>query len=345
MRAIVIHGKLDLRADDLPAPEPGAGEVSLRMAYGGICGSDLHYYNEGANGENVVREPLVPGHEVSGTVEHDPSGELALGTPVTVHPATFGTPQPGIEDRRHLWPNGSYLGSASTWPHTQGGMQERLVVRRDMVRVLPPELPLRRAALAEPLAVGLHGLTIAGDVAGARVLVSGSGPIGLLTAAAALARGAAEVVCTDVLPGPLRRARELGVHETLQIGVDEVPGMAFDVVLECSGVPAAISAALAAARRAGIVVQVGTVPDESRPVNLAPLISRELQLRGAFRFGDEIDEAVTLLTERPGIESVITHVVPAERAVEAFAAAKDSEASGKVLIALWPDGDVSGNDR
>src|SRR4051794_3957367 len=91
MRAIVIHGKLDLRTDELPVPEPGGGDVLLRMAYGGICGSDLHYYNEGANGEFVVREPLVPGHEVSGTVELDPSGELAPGTPVTVHPATFGT--------------------------------------------------------------------------------------------------------------------------------------------------------------------------------------------------------------------------------------------------------------
>jgi L-idonate 5-dehydrogenase len=175
--------------------------------------------------------------------------------------------------------------------------------------------------------------------------VSGSGPIGLLTAAGALARGAAEVVCTDVLPGPLRRARELGVHGTVQVGVEEIPAHAFDVVLECSGVPAAIGPALVGARRAAIVVQVGMVPNEPRPVNLAPLVSKELQLRGAFRFDDEIDEAVTLLAARPGIESVITHVVPADQAVDAFAAAKDSEASGKVVVALWPTDDVSGSDR
>src|SRR3954452_19643533 len=144
MRAIVIHGKRDLRTDERPAPEPGAGDVLLRMAYGGICGSDLHYYNEGANGENAVREPLVPGHEVSGTVALDPSGELAPGAPVTVNPATFGTAQPGIEGRRHLWPRGSYPGRAATRPNCLGGMQEQLLVRRDMVRVLPPELPLLR---------------------------------------------------------------------------------------------------------------------------------------------------------------------------------------------------------
>lgn len=339
MRALVINGKLDLIETELPTPEPGPGQVRLRMAFGGICGSDLHYYNEGANGEYVVREPLVPGHEVSGTVDLDPSGELAPGTPVTVHPATFGVPEPGIEDRRHLWPGGAYLGSASTQPHTQGGMSEFLIVDRDMVRILPAGLPLRRAALAEPLAVGLHAITVSGGVRGKRVLVSGSGPIGLLTTAACVADGAAEVVATDVLPGPLERARRLGATGTVQVGTEEIPAMAFDVVLECSGVPAAVSAALVAARRAGVVVQVGMVPNEARGINLAPLVSKELQLRGAFRFNDEIDRAIELLNDNPGIEDVITHELAAGEALDAFAVAKDSEASGKVLISLWYGGE------
>lgn len=335
MKALVINGKLDLAETELPTPKPGPGLVRLRMAFGGICGSDLHYYNDGANGEYVVREPLVPGHEVSGTVDLDPSGDLAPGTSVTVHPATFGHSEPGIEDRRHLWPGGAYLGSASTQPHTQGGMSEFLIVGKDMVRVLPEGLSLRRAALAEPLAVGLHGITVAGGVHGKRVLVSGSGPIGLLATAACLAEGAAEVVATDVLPGPLERARRLGAHGTIQVGTEDIPPMAFDVVLECSGVPAAVSAALLAARRAGVVVQVGMVPNEPRGINLAPLVSKELQLRGAFRFNDEIDRAIELLKENPLIENVITHELPANQAIEAFAVAKDSENSGKVIVSLW----------
>jgi L-idonate 5-dehydrogenase len=341
MKAIVINGKLDLEQVELPMPEPHAGQVRLRMAYAGICGSDLHYYYDGANGEYVVREPLVPGHEVSGWVDHDPSGRLGPGTPVTVHPATFGMPLPGIEDQRHLWPGGSYLGSASTWPHTQGGMSEYLAVDTDMIRVLPDSLSPRRAALAEPLAVGLHAVAVAGGVAGKRVLVSGSGPIGLLTAAAALADAAADDHCTDVLPGPLERARAIGAHSVIDVSTDAVPADEYDVVLECSGVPAAVGAAMSAARRAGVVVQVGMVPNEPRPINLAPMISKELQVRGAFRFNDEIDRAVALLAGTPSIERVITHEMPAEQAADAFAAAKDASVSGKVVVALWHRGTPS----
>ncbi|MDO4888733.1 MAG: L-idonate 5-dehydrogenase [Actinomycetaceae bacterium] len=335
MRALYIHGKEDIRLQDVATPEPGPGEVRLRMAYAGICGSDLHYYFEGANGAFVVEEPLIPGHEVSGTVDLDPSGRLAPGTPVTVHPATFGPVVPGIEDRRHLFPGGSYLGSASTHPHTQGGMSEYLIVKDFMVRELPAGLDLKVAALAEPLGVGLHGIQIADGVAGKKVLVSGSGPIGLLAAAAALAEGAAEVVATDVLDGPLERAAALGAT-ALRSGSEEVPKGHFDVVLECSGVPAAVSAAIEALRPAGVLAQIGMMGAGAQPIALAPLIAREIELRGCFRFNTEIDDAIALLAARPEIaDAVITHTIGADDAVEAFTTARDSQASGKVVVDLW----------
>ncbi|MGW9114467.1 zinc-binding dehydrogenase [Microbacterium sp. NPDC055683] len=334
MRAAFIDGKELIEVREAPAPEAGEGEVLVRVDYVGICGSDLHYYFEGANGEYVVREPLVPGHELSGRVAHDPSGALAAGTPVTVHPARFGSPEHGIEEEPHLWPGGSYLGSASTWPHTQGGLSELLLVRADMVRVLPDALPVRRAVLAEPLGVALHAATRAGDLAGARVLVSGAGPIGLLGIAAARARGAAHITVSDVLAEPLARAQALGADAVVRIGEDELPANAFDVVFECSGAPVAISAAGVAVRRRGTVVQVGMVPNEARPVNLAPFISKEVALVGTFRFKDEIDEAVALLADRPEIEQVVTHVIGLDDVAEAFAVARDSRRSGKVVVAL-----------
>ena len=338
MQAVRIHAKQDMRTEQVPSPEPGADGVRLRVGYVGICGSDLHYYADGAAGIFAIREPLIPGHEVSGVVDFDPSGAFETGTPVTVHPATRGIPQPGLtEEQRHLWPSGGYLGSASTWPHTAGGLAEQLVVRRDQVRRLPPSLPVKRAALAEPLAVGLHALAVSGGIRGKRVLVSGSGPIGLLTAAGAAAEGAAEVVCADLLAGPLQRARSLGAAGpvpigTVQIGVEDLPDSHFDVTLECAGVPQALHGLLLATRRAGIVVQVGNLPDESRPVNLAPLVSKEIQLRGTFRFNAEIDAAITLLDRNPQIEQVITHVIPIDDVNEAFAVAANSEISGKVLV-------------
>lgn len=213
-------------------------------------------------------------------------------------------------------------------------MSEFLLVSRSMVRVLPETLPLRRAALAEPLAVGMHGITLAGGVEGKTVLVTGSGPIGLLTAAAALADGAAEVTTTDVLTGPLKRARALGVHRTIDVTTAEIPVEAFDVVLECSSAPASINAGFAAVRRAGTYIQIGMVPDELQGINLTPVITKELTLHGSFRFKDEIDAAIVLLNAEPRIERLVTHEMTAGRAVEAFAVAKDSQTSGKVLISF-----------
>lgn len=334
MKALVIHGKQDARIEELPDPEPGPGQVRLKMAYAGICGSDLHYFYDGAVGAFTVVEPLVPGHEVAGVVDLDPSGKLAPGTPVTVHPATFGDPVPGLDDEPQLWPNGAYLGSASTNPHTQGGMSELKIVDASMVRVLPEGLPLRRAALAEPLGVALHGIRVAGGVAGKSVLVSGAGPIGLLAAAAALAEGAAEVICSDVLPGPLERARALGVHGVLRAGIDELPGEHFDVVLECAGVPAAVNAAIGSLKRRGILAQIGMLPAGGVPIEMATVVSRELQLRGCFRFADEIDAAIEMLAANPSIEQVITHEVELADSLAGFGTARDSDSSGKVLVRL-----------
>lgn len=333
MRVAFIQGRQNVVIRDTAVPEPGPGQVRLKVDFVGICGSDLHYYFEGANGAFVVREPLTPGHELSGRVDLDPSGQWPAETAVTVHPARFGRPQDGLESAPHLWPGGSYLGSASTDPHTQGALADYLIVERYMVVPLPAGLPVRRAVLAEPLAVALHALGRAGDVNGAQVLVTGAGPIGLLAVAAARAAGA-EVTATDVHPGPLARARQLGAVTTIDVTAERLLESAFDVVLECSGVPASITAALAAVRPAGTVVQVGMVPDAPRPVNLAPFIAKEVRYLGTFRFHDEIHAAVHLLTADPRIEAAVTHEYGLADIGAAFAVARDSDASGKVIVAL-----------
>jgi len=334
MRTLQITGKLEMALKEVVIPQPLAGQVRIKVAYVGVCGSDLHYYFEGANGAFIIKEPLTPGHELSGTVDLDPLNEFPVGARVTVHPAHFGNSLPEIPDRPHLWPQGSYLGSASTTPHTQGAMSEYMTVERSMIRVIPELLSLRGAALCEPLAVGLHAINIAGGVLGKKILVSGSGPIGLLAIAAAKILGASSVSASDVLDGPLQRALLLGASQTIKVTEEHLPTDAFDVVLECSGAPSAISAALRTVRRAGIVVQVGMLSAGDQPIALSALISKEVQLRGTFRFNTEIDDAISMIAVNPFLERVITHTYPLTEAIVAFGMAKNSEESGKVLIEL-----------
>ena len=334
MKALAIHGREDIRWEERSEPVPAEGQVRLRVSYVGICGSDLHYYFHGANGENVVREPFTPGHELSAVVDFDPAERYPTGTPVTVHPARYGQPVPGLADRPHLRPGGDYLGSAATFPHRQGAAAELLIVEEQMVRALPAGLSLRRAALAEPLAVALHAVGLSGDLVGRRVLVIGAGPIGLLVVAAARHRGATEIGVSDLRQEPLARAVALGATEPVLVGRDGIADESYDVIFECSGVGVSLTQAVRAARRAGTVVQVGTLPNTEISVNLAPMLGKELSLLGAFRFAGEIDDAISMLATADQLDAVISHVVPASDAVDAFALARDASASAKVLLQL-----------
>ncbi|GAB2463449.1 L-idonate 5-dehydrogenase [Xylanimonas ulmi] len=331
MRAITVHGAEDLRLEFRSEPVPGPDEVLIRVGYAGVCGSDLHYYRSGRVGAFEVREPLVVGHEISGRVAVDAPG-LPAGTPVTVHPATPGAPQPGIERRPNIWPGSRYLGSAATTPHTQGAMSDLAVVRADQIRVLPDDLPLRRAVLAEPLAVGLHAIARADGVVGKRVLVSGAGPIGLLAAGAAHASGAASVTVSDLHAAPLEIARRLGAADVVRVGAQEAPAEAFDVVLECAGAPAAVDAAIRATRRGGVVVLLGMLPGDARPYTLVDVVTREIDVRGSFRFDHELDDAVAMLATTPALGHVVTDVFGPRDALAAFDRAADPRTSSKVVI-------------
>jgi L-idonate 5-dehydrogenase len=336
MKALVVHGAGDLRIDDLPWKSPEPGQVLVRNTHGGICGSDLHYYRHGAVGSFALREPLVLGHEVVGRVELDPSGTLEKNTPVAIHPAwPCGHCPECVAGTRNVCRNTRYLGSAASVPHTQGGFSEYRVVHRDQVRVLPATLSLSRAVLAEPLAVGLHALNRAGGVGGAKVLVSGSGPIGILVAGAAKMAGAEEVWATDLLEQPLKIALDVGVDRTVRIGAEDLPEHYFDVAIEASGASAAVGPTLAAVRRRGVVVQLGMFPPGPGPAELSPLVAKEIDMRGAFRFDTEFDESIALLARSSALDPVITHSFGLRDAVTAMDIAADPASSGKVVLRLF----------
>ncbi|MEO5834522.1 MAG: L-idonate 5-dehydrogenase [Nakamurella sp.] len=335
MKALVVHGAGDLRIDETDIGEPGEGQVLVRMTHGGICGSDLHYYRHGAVGAFTLREPLVLGHEVVGVVDLDPSGSLAAGTPVAIHPATPCTRCPEcLAGYRNVCRHARYFGSAASMPHTQGGFSEFMVVRDDQLRRLPEGLPLSRAVLAEPLAVGMHALRRAGGVAGAKVLIGGSGPIGILAAGAAKAAGAAEVWTTDILDHALSVAAAVGADRTVRVDQESLPPEYFDVAIEASGAPAAVGSTLAAVRRRGVMVQLGMFPPGPRPMELSAMVAREIDYRGAFRFDTEFDASIALLATTDSLDPVITHTYRLAEAPIAMVTAADPAASSKVVLRL-----------
>lgn len=306
MLAAVCHGKHDLRVEALEDRPLAADEVRVKVAFGGICGSDLHYFHRGAVGDFAVREPMVLGHEISGTVFETGSGVSGLRAGMK---AALDPSRPCLScdycraGRSNLCTNMFFLGSAGRFPHVQGGFAQHLVLRQDQVIAVPEDTDLLHLSVAEPLSVALHAVTRAGSLMGRRVIVCGSGPIGLLTARCARLAGALEVVCTDVQDAPLAVARaHMGATHT--VNVDRDPqglqpyvrdGGHFDVAFECSGSAVALASLFAVIRRGGRIVQVGMLPPGTAAIPVNVLQTREIELVGAFRAHDEFRRAVALI--------------------------------------------------
>ncbi|MFJ8809276.1 L-idonate 5-dehydrogenase [Streptomyces sp. NPDC102490] len=338
MPGCVIHGAGDLRVEDVPVPRPGPGEALVAVDYGGVCGSDLHYWRHGGVGDFRLREPMLLGHEVVGTVVAYGSPDTvgpAAGTPVAVHPATpCGVCPECVDGRRNVCRDTRYLGSAARFPHVQGGFAARIVVPAGQLRALPAGLDPRRGALAEPLSVALHAVGRAGELAGRHVLVTGAGPIGCLVVAAAKAAGAAQVTVTDLLPAALEYARAAGADTLVRADDPDDPGWPVDAdaAVEASGVAAGLDTCLRLVRRGGVVVQLGMLPPGQSPFAGNLLVSREIELRGAFRFDGEFDDALRLLAAEPAFDALVSAVVPVRDAASAFALAADRSRSCKVLL-------------
>jgi L-idonate 5-dehydrogenase len=342
MRALVVHAAKDLRADVLRDEAPGKGQVLVRTAAGGICGSDLHYYHHGGFGPVRLKEPMVLGHEVSGRVAELGEGVtgLAAGDLVAINPSRpcgacryclEGTPNHCLDMR--------FYGSAMPFPHIQGAFREALVV--DAGQCVKAEgVSPGEAAMAEPLSVALHALRRAGPLLGKRVLVTGCGPIGVLTVLAARRAGAAEIVATDIEDQPLTHARTAGAERTVNV-LKEPDALAaygadkgtFDVLCEASGAQPALVAGLGALRPRGIVVQLGMGGDMTLP--MTQITAKELELRGSFRFHEEFPLAVEMIAKGLiQVKPLITHTIGFDDAVKAFELAGDRSRVMKAQIAF-----------
>lgn len=340
--ACVIHEKKDLRLEAVPVSEPEAGQVLVRIGAGGICGSDLHYYLSGGFGTIRLKEPMVLGHEVAGTVQAVGSGVTRVkpGDRIAINPSrACGECQFCLEGQPQHCMNMKFYGSAMPMPHSQGAFRELLVVEEKQCELVGDTISLGEAACAEPLAVALHAVAQYGDLNGKRVLVAGAGPIGSLVVAAARWAGAAEVVVIDLHDAQLVRAQAMGATRTINVSVDrELLGKdysankgCFDAVFECTGAPTIFRDIAPVLRPRGTLVQIGLGGELSILANL--LVSKEIRFIGAFRFDAEYGLAARLLKDGLiDVKPIITATVPVQRAVEAFELASNRTQQMKVLL-------------
>ncbi|BCG85411.1 L-idonate 5-dehydrogenase [Mesorhizobium sp. 113-3-9] len=343
MKSIVIHAAKDLRIEDRPVEEPGTGQVLLRIATGGICGSDLHYYNHGGFGTVRLKEPMILGHEVSGRIEKVGPGVTGLeaGQLVAVSPSRpCYSCRYCREGMHNQCLNMSFYGSAMPFPHIQGAFRERLVA--DASQCVPADgLTSGEAAMAEPLAVCLHATRRAGEILGKRVLVTGCGPIGLLSILCARRAGAAEIVAVDLTDFTLSMALRAGADKAINSRADPeglAPYLAdkgtFDILYECSGAAAALAQGIAALRPRGTIVQLGLGGAEMA-LPMSAITTKELTLNGSFRFHPEFAIGVQLM--RKGlidVKPLITHTVALDEALSGFDLANDRSQAMKVQIAF-----------
>lgn len=340
MKALVIHGVHDLRLEDQELNAPAAGEVQVRVETGGVCGSDLHYYHHGGIGAIRLKEPMILGHEVAGRVAALGKGVTGLheGDLVAVSPSRpCGNCQYCAQGMRNQCLNMRFYGSAMPMPHIQGAFRQTLNVTADQC-VDAEGLSAAEAAMAEPMAVVLHATRNAGEMLGKRVLVTGCGPIGVLSIIAARRAGAVEIVATDLSDNALSFAKSAGADRTIN-SLQEPEALEpyqadkgyFDVLFECSGAVSALTAAIHVMSPGGVIMQLGLSGDMSLP--MMAITAKELQLRGSFRFHAEFAMAVKLMQGGLiDLKSLVTHTLPLERAEEAFKIATDRNQAMKAQI-------------
>ncbi len=342
MRAAFIAGRDQIEVRDIDVPALDTGDVLVRVRNCGICGSDLH----ALRGDLPARKSIPCGHEVSGeiaAVATDVTG-FAVGDRVTLAAATgCGACSYCTRGAEHLCQRRSFLGM--TYP---GGMAEYVRVPAKAVHTLPDGVDYELGALAEPLAIPVHGLHLANLKAGERVLVLGAGAIGLLTTMAAKAMGAGEVVCTYRYPHQRDAALAVGaegVYEATELGMDglrrDLPGHPIDLVVEAVGGQAdTLEQAISLVKPGGRVLVLGIF---SQPKAINPLLMalREVHLFATQGYcqspeRSDVATAIEILAGDPGrARGIISHRLPLDEAAEAFRIASDkSSGSLKVQVTL-----------
>jgi len=333
MRASVLHGPGRITVEERRRPSPGPHEVLIRVNSVGICGSDTHYYEHGRIGRFVVEQPLILGHEASGVIEavgENVTGR-SVGQRVSIEPGVpdLSCPQ-CLAGRYNLCPEMRFFAT----PPIDGAFTELVVVHAAFAHPVPDTISDDAAALIEPLSVGIWACQKGGVTAGSRVLITGAGPVGLVSLQAALAFGAQNVYVSDVNPSRLALASELGASQTIDPRRDSLGDLVVppDVLLECSGFASAIVDGIRALDRAGRAVLVGMGGDEV-PIPLSVVQEKELTVTGTFRYANTWPTAIELVASgRIDLDRLVTGSYGLDQVEEALTAGRRDTEAIKVIV-------------
>lgn len=336
MKALVYRGGR-MAVEDLPDPEPGPGEVLLKVRYCGICGSDVHLFARG-----IFFLGTVPGHELSAEVAVLGPGTTGWqpGDPVVVEGGTScGQCEYCTSARPHLCiqPQET-IGSA----RRPGGFAQWLVTHQDTLLRVPPNLDPAHAALTEPLSVALHAVELSGVEAGQGVVVTGAGPIGLLVVEVLKSRGVGPIIVSEPAAGRRAIAARLGVDRVVDPTTEDLAevvraamGRGPHAVFETSGAAAAAQAGFGLLRPAGTLLAVGG-SEASYTFSSLLLMARELRVQGSYGSGGRMPAALDMLAAgKVQAADIITRVASLAEADACMRELNDSPAHGKVLIDPW----------
>jgi L-iditol 2-dehydrogenase len=320
IRVARLHGAGDLRVSDEPAPRPQAGESVVRVEAVGVCGSDLHWYEDGAIGDTGMGGPLVIGHEFAGVAE---DGPLA-GRRVAVDPAVpCGICDLCREGHPNLCPQVRFAGHGSV----DGGLRQYLAWPSHRLHPLPDSLDGVAGALLEPLGVAIHAVDLGHVAVGARVAIVGCGPIGLLIGQVAGAAGASVALAVDPLAHRRDAAARVGAQAVAAPEeVEAWDGPEVDVAFEAAGTDLAVDLALRAARPGARVVLAGIPSGERTSFSASVARRKGITLVLVRRMGEVYPRAIRLAESGAvDMSSLVTHRFPIERVGEAFEVASARE--------------------
>ncbi len=319
----------EIEIQQRPMPQPGPRDAVVRIEAVGVCGSDHSYFVRGRIGDYVVNGPIVLGHEVSGVVESVGAEvvNVAPGDRVAIEP---GTPCRNCREcrlgRYHLCPDLVFLAT----PPYDGALLEHMLIDSRNLFPIPDSMSFEQAALLEPLSVGIWACKRANLLPGDDVLVTGAGPVGLVSASAARAFGARTVTITDISDFRLELAASMGF---LTERSDAPSDADFDVLIECSGAPGVLAAGLRRLRPAGRAAMVGMSKEDLIGLPLAQLNPNELTIGTVNRYNNTWPIAIELVASgRIDVDPLITHHFTLAQTAEALTLNERIATSVKAII-------------